>query len=63
MQLVIRLPARRIALILGGIALYLCVQSLVGKAVEYELGTHSTYFIYQFVMTLALCGCSSRERT
>ncbi len=49
MQVVIRLPARRIAFILGSIALYLCVQSLVGKAVEYELGTHSTYFIYQFV--------------
>ncbi len=49
MQVVIRLPAKRIAFILGGLALVLCAQSLVGKAVEFKLGTHSTYFIYQVV--------------
>lgn len=49
MQLVISFSARRVALILGGISLYLSVHSIVGKAIEYELGTHSTYLIYQLV--------------
>jgi hypothetical protein len=52
MRLTITLPARRIALVLSGISGWLCVSSIVGRAFEYELGTHSTYFIYQSMLLI-----------
>ncbi|MCB9452937.1 MAG: hypothetical protein H6672_15965 [Anaerolineaceae bacterium] len=47
----ITLSPRRMAFILGGISLGLCLISIAGKALEWELGSHSTYFIYQAVQT------------
>ena len=40
---------KRIALILGGVSLYLSIQSIVGKAIEYAVGMNNTWFIYNMV--------------
>jgi hypothetical protein len=48
-QLNIALPARGLALILAGISLVLSIHSIAGDALEWHLGTKSTYFIYQWV--------------
>lgn len=49
MKLTIAIPARGLALILAGISLILSIHSIAGKWLEWELGTKSTYFIYQWV--------------
>ncbi|MBZ0278784.1 MAG: hypothetical protein K8I60_21745 [Anaerolineae bacterium] len=48
--LAITLSPRRTAWILGGISVFLCAVSIAGKALEWALGVHSTYFIYQTVL-------------
>jgi len=46
MDSLLTLPARRIALITGGIAAILCGLSVVLRALEYAAGTHNTYWLY-----------------
>ncbi len=47
MELII--SPKRIALALSGFSLYLCLHSIIGKAIEYAVGANSTYFIYHVV--------------
>lgn len=49
--LAITLSPHRTAWILGSISVVLCAVSIAGKALEWALGVHSTYFIYQTVLT------------
>ncbi len=49
-SLFITLSPRRMTLVLGGISVFLCLVSIAGKALEWVLGVHSTYFIYQTVL-------------
>ncbi|RMF79290.1 MAG: hypothetical protein D6737_11980 [Chloroflexi bacterium] len=49
MTLHIRFTARRVALILGTLATYLALHSIIGKRIEYAVGTNNTYAIYHIV--------------
>lgn len=49
MRLEVTVNPRKVALVLGGIALYLALQSILLKHVEYAAGTESTYWLYHLV--------------
>lgn len=44
----LHLPIKKITVALAAIALYLCVQSIIAIRIQYGMGTHNTYFMYNF---------------
>src|SRR5690606_6775384 len=44
----IRIPARRLALALVAVATFLAIQSITLRALQYWVGMHNTYWLYQY---------------
>lgn len=44
----IKIPARRLALALAAVATFLAIQSITLRALQYWVGIHNTYWLYQY---------------